>query len=100
MNITINPEDHTVAEILSLFDWFKGKRCWFSLTETETYFTHDHEERTRPRRLVATVLRAYALPDFEVRVDTTEGVLALSDFFSVEPYVRYDNDGKDRYTPA
>jgi len=100
VNFTINPEDHTVADTLSLLHWFTGKRCWFSLTETEGYFDNTHTQRERPRRLVATVLRAYALPDFEIRVDTSEGVLALQDFFSVEPYERYNNDGKDRYTPA
>jgi hypothetical protein len=100
VNITINPEDVTTHDMLKFLSWFQGRRCWFSLVENETYFTHDHVERTRPRRLVATVLRVYAVDLNRVRIDTSEGVLDLSDFFSIEPYERFLNDGKDRYTPA
>lgn len=98
MIFQINPEDMTVNEVARWLYLLKGKRCWFSLTETETVFDRHGVERERPKRIVATVLRVRTLPDFQIRVDTTEGVLALGEFFSVEPYERFPNEGKDRYS--
>lgn len=101
MQITLNPEDLTRRQRAEFYKWFVGHRVWFSLSEEETYFTNDHQERTRPKRLVATVI-GVGLPPLVDTVDliTSEGVLHEGDWFTMEPYQRFDNDGKDRYAPS
>jgi len=89
VNIQVNEEDFTVHQILTLLNALKGRRCWFRL-----YDPVENETST----VVADFGNAYAVPDMEVRILTSEGVVALGEIISIEPYERFDNDGKDRYS--
>lgn len=92
MNLQINEEDWTIQQALNLMKVLEGRKCFFRIKDL------DGEGEHAVRTVIATFHRAYATADHEVRFQTSEGVITLGEVVSIEPYVRYDNNGKDRYS--